>query len=117
MVERRDYKELAKDEGYIKVVENLDESLDRIEESFRLVAPLLKSGDLTISEQIKLDNYLIYSMNSLYWIYLKMQGEDPNQVGLSFTIVGRKDRPAWGKSILLLSVLGVVVFRVLLRMN
>lgn len=80
MVKRRDYKELSKDEAYIKVVENLDESLDQIEESFKLIAPILKNDDLTISEQIKLDNYLIYSVNSLYWIYLKMQGEDPNQV-------------------------------------
>lgn len=80
MTHRRDYKELSQDESYIKVVEDLDKCLDRIEESFRQVAPLLKADDLAHYEQVKIDNYLIYSINSLYWIYLKLRGENPNQV-------------------------------------
>jgi exosome complex protein LRP1 len=37
--------------------------------------------ELTIEEKVKYDLFLCYSINSLYWMYLKMNGEDPNSVG------------------------------------
>uniref|UniRef100_A0A1B6LSD0 Nuclear nucleic acid-binding protein C1D n=1 Tax=Graphocephala atropunctata TaxID=36148 RepID=A0A1B6LSD0_9HEMI len=35
---------------------------------------------LSIEEKVKYDLFLSYSLTSLYWIYLRTQGEDPVQV-------------------------------------
>jgi exosome complex protein LRP1 len=50
--------------------------------------------ELTIEEKVKYDLFLCYSINSLYWMYLKMNGEDPNSVSYFYTwILGSPYNP------------------------
>lgn len=88
MSSSRDYAELRNDEKFIKCVENFDASLDKIEASILTAVGLKDFDELSTQEKVKLDNYLAYSINSLYWMYVKLQGQDPNEVrstvGLTF---------------------------------
>lgn len=80
MSSSRDYAELRNDEKFIKCVENFDSSLDKIESSILTAVAFKDFEELSTQEQVKLDNYLAYSINSLYWMYVKLQGQDPNEV-------------------------------------
>ncbi|XP_013101563.1 nuclear nucleic acid-binding protein C1D [Stomoxys calcitrans] len=78
----RDYGELRNDEKFINCVENFDESLDKIEASIQTAIGFKDYEELSTQERVKLDNYLAYSINSLYWMYVKLQGLDPNEHGI-----------------------------------
>ncbi|XP_037822101.1 nuclear nucleic acid-binding protein C1D [Lucilia sericata] len=78
----RDYAELRNDEKFIKCVENFDNSMDKIEASILTAVGLKDFEELSTEEKVKLDNYLAYSINSLYWMYVKLQGQDPNEHGI-----------------------------------
>lgn len=76
----REYAELRSDEKFINCVENFDTSLDNIEASILAALSIKDYDELSTQERVKLDNYLAYSINSLYWMYVKLQGLDPNEV-------------------------------------
>ncbi|XP_005176168.1 nuclear nucleic acid-binding protein C1D [Musca domestica] len=78
----RDYAELRNDEKFINCVENFDASLDKIEADLLLACGVKDYDELSTQERVKLDNYLAYSINSLYWMYVKLQGLDPNEHGI-----------------------------------
>ena len=80
MGSKRDYAELRNDEKFIKCVDNLDNSLDKIESSILTAVGFKDFDELSTQDKVKLDNYLSYSINSLYWMYVKLQGQDPNEV-------------------------------------
>lgn len=76
----RDYGELSNDEKFIKVVENFDKCLDQIDASLQAAVEVARYDEMSTSEKVKFDNYLAYTINSLYWMYVKLQGQDPNEV-------------------------------------
>ncbi|XP_075156768.1 ribosomal RNA processing 47 [Haematobia irritans] len=82
MSSKRDYAELQNDEKFINCVENFDSSLDKIEASILEAVNFKDYDELSTQERVKLDNYLAYSINSLYWMYVKLQGLDPNEHGI-----------------------------------
>lgn len=81
MSNRKDYAELRNDEKFINCVENFDNSLNNIESSLLTAVAFKDYEELSTEEKVKLDNYLAYSINSLYWMYIKLNGQDPNEVG------------------------------------
>lgn len=83
MSQTREFSELRNDEKFIKCVQHFDNSLDKIEASILTAVGLKDFEELSTQEKVKLDNYLLYSINSLYWMYIKLQGQDPNEVSSS----------------------------------
>lgn len=76
-----DFGELKNDADFITKVTNFSQSIDKIEESLnKIFTQPTNYGTLTKEEKVKHDIYLSYSINSLYWMYLKLQGQDPTQV-------------------------------------
>ncbi|XP_015378884.1 PREDICTED: nuclear nucleic acid-binding protein C1D-like [Diuraphis noxia] len=68
--------ELLKDEELVASIQNLDHSIVDIE-------TLLESrmnidyNSLTVEEKIKHDLLIAFALNSLYWVYLRLDGVDP----------------------------------------
>lgn len=81
-----DFGELRNDEKFIKTVNNFSSALDKIEKSLNAAVELKEFEELSTQEKVKLDNYLAYAINSLYWMHVKLRGDDPNEVGFNFVI-------------------------------
>ncbi|KAL5244493.1 hypothetical protein ACI65C_011903 [Semiaphis heraclei] len=68
--------ELLKDEELVASIQNLDHSIVDIE-------TLLESrmnidyNSLSVEEKIKHDLLIAFALNSLYWVYLRLDGVDP----------------------------------------
>uniref|UniRef100_A0A1B0A3F1 Nuclear nucleic acid-binding protein C1D n=1 Tax=Glossina pallidipes TaxID=7398 RepID=A0A1B0A3F1_GLOPL len=75
----RDYCELDNDKKLIKIVENFDKSLDKIEKSLLTAVQFENYEHLATEDKVKFDNYVVYCTNSLFWMHVKLQGEDPNE--------------------------------------
>uniref|UniRef100_A0A1A9VBX6 Nuclear nucleic acid-binding protein C1D n=1 Tax=Glossina austeni TaxID=7395 RepID=A0A1A9VBX6_GLOAU len=75
----RDYCELDNDEKLIKIIENFDKSLDKIEKSLLAAVQFENYEHLATEDKVKFDNYVAYCTNSLFWMHVKLQGEDPNK--------------------------------------
>uniref|UniRef100_A0A1B0FAE3 Nuclear nucleic acid-binding protein C1D n=1 Tax=Glossina morsitans morsitans TaxID=37546 RepID=A0A1B0FAE3_GLOMM len=75
----RDYCELDNDKKLIKIIENFDKSLDKIEKSLLAAVQFENYEHLTTEDKVKFDNYVVYCTNSLFWMHVKLLGEDPNE--------------------------------------
>lgn len=78
-----DFKELKNDANFVATVENLTKNLDAVEESIR-AAVNVPSADydlMPVEDRVKYDSYMSYTINSLYWMYTRLQGVDSNSVG------------------------------------
>lgn len=68
--------ELLKDDELITIIQNLDHSIVNIE-------TLLESrmnvdyNSLSVEDKIKHDLLIAFTLNSLYWMYLRLDGTDP----------------------------------------
>lgn len=59
---------------------NVEEYVTRIERLGDIIKSCCESGinsNLSMEEKVKYDLFLSYSLTSLYWIYLRTQGEEP----------------------------------------
>ncbi|XP_053947952.1 nuclear nucleic acid-binding protein C1D [Anastrepha ludens] len=74
-----EFGELRNDEKFTNTVGNFSTALDKIEQSLNTVVELKDFEELSVQEKVKLDNYLAYAINSLYWMYVKLNGDDPNE--------------------------------------
>ncbi|XP_011193124.2 nuclear nucleic acid-binding protein C1D [Zeugodacus cucurbitae] len=77
-----DFGELRNDEKFTKTVNNFSNALDKIEKSISTAVELKDFEELSTQEKVKLDNYLAYAINSLYWMHVKLRGDDPNEHGI-----------------------------------
>uniref|UniRef100_A0A0K8U0Z7 Nuclear nucleic acid-binding protein C1D n=1 Tax=Bactrocera latifrons TaxID=174628 RepID=A0A0K8U0Z7_BACLA len=75
-----DFGELRNDDKFTKTVNNFSSALDKIEKSLSTAVDLKDFDELSTQEKVKLDNYLAYAINSLYWMHVKLRGDDPNEV-------------------------------------
>lgn len=72
------YGELSKDTEFVTNCDNLVQNLKDIQEVLDQVLPLKQQYDkLPLPAQIELDLFLAFTLNSLYWVHLRMQGIDP----------------------------------------
>lgn len=60
------------------------QSLDAIDEQISAACDFPNYDDLSTEEKVKFDLYLSYSINSLYWMYCKLQAIDTNSVSFSY---------------------------------
>ncbi|XP_018787314.1 PREDICTED: nuclear nucleic acid-binding protein C1D [Bactrocera latifrons] len=77
-----DFGELRNDDKFTKTVNNFSSALDKIEKSLSTAVDLKDFDELSTQEKVKLDNYLAYAINSLYWMHVKLRGDDPNEHGI-----------------------------------
>lgn len=72
------YGELSKVTEFVNNCDNLVQNLKDIQEVLDQVLPLKQQYDqLPIPAQIELDLFLAFTLNSLYWVNLRIQGIDP----------------------------------------
>lgn len=80
-VEDFDYGELKNDTAFIKKNETLSECIERIRQNLAVAREDYKNYEsFSLEEKVKYDLHLSYSINSLYWMYYKIIGLDPNKV-------------------------------------
>ncbi|KAJ8720058.1 hypothetical protein PYW07_012101 [Mythimna separata] len=74
------YGELAKDQDFVNNYENLKENLMEVQKVLDQLLPLKEQYDtLILPAQIELDLFLVFTLNSLHWIHLRIQGIDPTK--------------------------------------
>ncbi|XP_017481296.1 PREDICTED: nuclear nucleic acid-binding protein C1D [Rhagoletis zephyria] len=74
-----DFGELRNDEKFSNSVLNFSRALDKIEQSLNTAVEFKDFEELSTREKVKLDTYLAYAINSLYWMHVKLRGDDPNE--------------------------------------
>ncbi|XP_026752567.1 nuclear nucleic acid-binding protein C1D-like [Galleria mellonella] len=74
------YGELAENVDFVNKCENLKENLKDIQTVLDKLLPLKQQYDkMSLPAQIELDLFLAFTLNSLHWINLRIQGEDPTK--------------------------------------
>lgn len=76
-----DFGELKNDSSFVNKVQAADEAIARIEKAIKEAAET-KLEDLSTDDKIKYDIFMAYAVNSLYFMYLKINGENPNTVSI-----------------------------------
>lgn len=74
-----DFGELKNDSSFVNKVLAADEAIAKIEQAIEDAAKT-KLEDLSTDDKIKFDIFMAYAVNSLYFMYLKINGENPNTV-------------------------------------
>ncbi|XP_055840530.1 nuclear nucleic acid-binding protein C1D [Episyrphus balteatus] len=77
-----DFGELKNDTNFTTIVNNFSKSLDEIDATITEAVNYKDYDELTTEEKVKFDNYLAYTTNSLYWMYVRLNGLDPNTHGI-----------------------------------
>jgi exosome complex protein LRP1 len=73
-----DFGELKNDNDFIQKIRNFDGCLVDIEDSVQKITNFKGYDDLSIEDKVKYDIFLTYTVNSLYFLYLKLQGNSKN---------------------------------------
>lgn len=76
-----DFGELKNDTDFISKVTNLEDSINAIETHMALMGELTYE-DLSKENKVKYDLFQSFAINSLFFMYLKLQGIDPSSVCL-----------------------------------
>lgn len=74
-----DFGELKNDTNFTSKVQTAHEAVAKIEKFIKDSAEA-KIDELSPEDRVKYDLFLIYAVNSLYWMYLKIDGDNPNAV-------------------------------------
>ncbi|CAO1378494.1 unnamed protein product [Diamesa tonsa] len=77
-----DFGELKNDLSFVNKVTTATEAIAKIEKSIIEACQITNFDELSADDKAKYDLYLIYATNSLYWMYLKLNGNDPNAHGI-----------------------------------
>lgn len=64
------------------MVKDLHTCIETLEADIKKALVAQKSRHLTTNDKIKLDSYLAYLCSTLFWIQLKLQGEDVSKHGV-----------------------------------
>lgn len=75
-----EFSELSGDTDFVNKAQHLQTCLDKIDEYLAEAQEIKKNYDkLSLNEKIELDLFFVYTLNSLYWIHLRMKGVDPSK--------------------------------------
>jgi exosome complex protein LRP1 len=74
-----DFGELKNDVSFVTKVQTAAEAIQKIEQAIE-DASQVKIEDLSTEDKVKHDIFMAYAVNSLYWMYLKINGDNPNTV-------------------------------------
>lgn len=73
-----DFGDLEDDKSIQEKLQNFHTSIEKIE---NLLQNALSADDyeqLSTKEKVDYDLFMAYTLNTLYWLYLRSRGEDPN---------------------------------------
>ena len=85
MASALNFNELSNDKDFVSRATNLEEALQSVEFDIRKLNQV-NYELLSTEDKIKFDLFRAYSINALFWIFLKLQGIDPSQVGYLFSL-------------------------------
>lgn len=72
--------ELSSDKDFVEKCVNLKENLIEVQQVLDYCLKIKEHYDkLPIEAQIELDLFMVFSLNSLQWIHLRIQGIDPSK--------------------------------------
>jgi len=74
-----DFGELKNDANLIGKVNATTEAVARIEKAIQDACDIKNYDELSAEDQVKFDSFLLYSINSLYFMHLRVSGEDATQ--------------------------------------
>lgn len=74
-----DFGELKNDTNLVSRVENVQQSLDSINQHVDKMLQL-KYDDLTPEDKVEYDIFMVYAINSLYFMHLKIIGDNSQTV-------------------------------------
>nr|XP_018917347.1 PREDICTED: nuclear nucleic acid-binding protein C1D-like [Bemisia tabaci] len=74
--------ELSNDESLKKSVTSFSDSVSKIGDTLKTMCDSDIYNQLDSEHKVKYDIFLSYSLNSLFWLYLRTQGHDPNDHGI-----------------------------------
>lgn len=86
-----DFGELKNDTDFISKVTNLEDSINAIESHLALMSELTYE-DLSKENKVKYDLFQSFAINSLFFMYLKLQGIDPTNVSELFIALKLKHK-------------------------
>nr|XP_012223888.1 PREDICTED: nuclear nucleic acid-binding protein C1D [Linepithema humile] len=72
-----DFEELSHDTNLIAKLEQFSNAAFKIQDMVELASDPLLSDKLSAADKIQYNLLLSYSLNSLFWMYLKAEGIDP----------------------------------------
>ncbi|XP_066254324.1 nuclear nucleic acid-binding protein C1D [Euwallacea similis] len=70
-------KDLEKDKAIEVKLQNLHDSIQNIQK-FLDTALEVDTAEYSTKDKVDLDLFVTYALNTLYWMYLRTKGEDPN---------------------------------------
>lgn len=76
-----DFGELKNDKDFIEKATNLNKALADIDEHMKKMNQISYES-LGTEDKVKYDMFRCYAINSLFWMYLKLNNIDPAQVSL-----------------------------------
>ncbi|XP_072929168.1 nuclear nucleic acid-binding protein C1D [Epargyreus clarus] len=72
------YGELEENTDFVNICDNLKEGINEIQEILDKLLPLkAQYNKMSLPAQIELDLFLAFTLNSLQWVNLRVQGMDP----------------------------------------
>lgn len=75
-----DFGELEKDVEFVEKINKAAASFKNVEELIDKICAYPNYDKLSTEEKVKCDLFMLYSINSLFFIYLKLQGTDVTKV-------------------------------------
>lgn len=79
-----DFGELKNDTNFVTKVQSATEAIRKIEEAIKNVSEI-KTEEISTEDKVKLDLFLTYAVNSLYWMYIKVSGDNPSNVSYKYS--------------------------------
>lgn len=74
--------ELEKDQGFKNCISKFHKSVDQVGDELQLCCGQDIYSALSPEDKVEYDLFLAYSLNSLFWSYLRTQGIDPIKHGV-----------------------------------
>lgn len=74
-----DFGDLKDDTKIQEKIVNLHKSVNKIENTLEQVLNLDIRENLSTKEKVDYDLFMTYTLNTLYWLYLRTKGVDPNK--------------------------------------
>ncbi|XP_012272449.1 nuclear nucleic acid-binding protein C1D [Orussus abietinus] len=72
-----DFSELSSEPEFVGRITQFHKSVDKIKNILELVNNSQLYDSLSNSDKLKYNLYMSFSLNSLFWMYLRMEGIDP----------------------------------------
>jgi exosome complex protein LRP1 len=74
-----DFGDLSEDKPIQEKLQNFHNSIEKIGKFVELSSNLEVYKQLTTKEKVDFDLFMAYTLNTLFWLYMKTKGQDPNQ--------------------------------------